>query len=286
MPTDTSAFTMPTPTRIGRVALRVASLDRVVPFYRDVVGLDVARDGTGAVLSAGDDPLVVLREEPGAPERPSDAAGLFHLAVRVPSRAALGDALTRIESSDEALTGASDHLVSEALYLRDPEGNGVEVYRDRPRDDWTVTDDGGVEMDTLRLDLDEIRAAAGGEDRAPPGTDIGHVHLEVTDLASARAFYVDTLGLSVRTESYSGALFVAAGGYPHHLGLNPWNRRRTSSKKSRGLAWFEFVLPDREAMDGLRGSIPASAEVEQADGTVVVTDPDGIELRLRVDTTR
>ena len=280
MPTDTSTFTMPTPTRIGRVALRVASLDRVVPFYRDVVGLDVARDGTGAVLSAGDDPLVVLREEPGAPERPSDAAGLFHLAVRVPSRAALGDALTRIESSDEALTGASDHLVSEALYLRDPEGNGVEVYRDRPRDDWTVTDDGGVEMDTLRLDLDEIRAAAGGEDRAPPGTDIGHVHLEVTDLASARAFYVDTLGLSVRTESYSGALFVAAGDYHHHVGLNTWNGRGAPAGASRGIEWFEFVLPDRTTRDALSDRLAETGHDVASDEEIA--DPDGIGVRFVV----
>jgi catechol 2,3-dioxygenase len=280
VPTDTD-FTMPTTTRIGRVALRVNSLDRVVPFYRDVVGLDVSRDGDRAILTAGDDPLVVLGEEPDAPARPSDAAGLFHLAVRVPTRGALGDALFRVDAAGTSLTGASDHLVSEAIYLRDPEGNGVEIYRDRPRDDWTVTDDGGVEMDTLPLDLDGIREAAAGDDLSPE-TDVGHVHLEVTDLAAARAFYVDTLGLGIRTESYSGALFVAAGDYHHHVGLNTWNRRRSPSKRSRGLAWFEFVLPSWETLDELHDALGGDVPSERSDDTVVLTDGDGIEVRVRV----
>jgi catechol 2,3-dioxygenase len=281
MSTDTTAFTMPAPTHVGRVALRVASLDRVVPFYREVVGLDVSRDGTEAVLSAGDGPLVVLHEDPDAPERPSDAAGLFHLAVRVPSRAALGDALGRVDDSTAELAGASDHLVSEALYLRDPEGNGVEIYRDRPRDEWTATDDGGVEMDTLRLDLDAIRAVASGE-ALPPETDVGHVHLEVTDLAAAQAFYVDTLGLNVRTESYRGALFVAAGDYHHHVGLNTWNGRRASAGGHRGVEWFELVVPDRETVDALRDSLANAGGDHGTDGGFATTDPDGIGLRISV----
>jgi catechol 2,3-dioxygenase len=258
----------------------VNSLDRVVPFYRDVVGLDVSRDGDRATLTAGDDPLVVLGEEPDAPTRPSDAAGLFHLAVRVPTREALGDALVRVDDSTEELTGASDHLVSEAIYLRDPEGNGVEIYRDRPREDWTVTNDGGVEMDTLPLDLDGVREAAAG-DGPSPETDIGHVHLEVTDLAAARAFYVDAFGLGVRTESYSGALFVAAGDYHHHVGLNTWNGRTKPVGEHRGVEWFEFVVPE-SAIDDLRDAlVERGRPPDHADGTLTVADPDGIEVRLR-----
>jgi catechol 2,3-dioxygenase len=282
MSTDTT-FTMPATAHLGRVALRVASLDRVVPFYRDVVGLDVSRDGERAVLSAGETPVVVLHEDADAPARPRDAAGLFHLAVRVPSREALGDALARIEASaleTATLTGASDHLVSEAIYLRDPEGNGVEIYRDRPREEWTFAGD-RVEMDTLPLDRDPIRSAASGDDRAPPETDLGHVHLEVTGLAESRAFYVDTLGLNVRTESYRGALFVAAGDYHHHVGLNTWNGRTKPVGEHRGVEWFEFVVPE-SAIDDLRDALVERGHApNHADGPLTVADPDGIEVRLR-----
>jgi catechol 2,3-dioxygenase len=274
---------MPSTAHVGRVALRVGSVDDVVPFYRDVVGLDVARDGDWAVLSAGDTPLVVLDEDPEAPPRPADAAGLFHLAVRVPTRAALGDALTRIETGAASLTGASDHLVSEALYLRDPEGNGVEIYRDRPREAWEFSD-GRVEMDTLPLDLEPLRETAAGDDRLPAGSDVGHVHLEVTSLADARSFYVGTLGLNVRTEAYEGALFVAAGDYHHHVGLNTWNRRSAPAGGSRGVEWVEFVLPDRAALDEFRSALSAVEVVETTtrDGSLSVDDPDGIGVRLRV----
>jgi catechol 2,3-dioxygenase len=274
---------MPAEAHPGRIGLRVGSVDRVAPFYRDVVGLDVDRRDPGAVLSAGDAPLVVLDEDPGVPPRPDDAAGLFHLALRVPTRAALGDVLARVDASDVTLAGASDHLVSEALYLRDPEGNGVEVYRDRPRAEWTFSD-GRVEMDTLRLDLDPIRAAATGADRLPTGTDLGHIHLEVTSLAGARAFYVDALGLNVRTESYRGALFLAAGDYHHHVGLNTWNDRRSPAGGSRGVEWFEFVLPDRVTEAALRDSLVGDGyAVEGSAYTVTVTDPDGIDVRFRVE---
>jgi catechol 2,3-dioxygenase len=280
---STTPFTMPEAAHVGRVGLRVGSLDDTIPFYRDVVGLDVDRAGSGATLAAAGTPLVDLVETPALAPQPSDAAGLFHLAVRVPTRAALGDALARIEASDVRLTGASDHLVSEALYLRDPEGNGVEIYCDRPREAWTFTGD-RVEMDTLRLDLDEIRTAATGGDHLPDGTDIGHVHLEVTDLQASRAFYVDALGLNVRTDSYDGALFVAAGDYHHHVGLNTWNRRQSPAGESHGLDWFEFVFPtaaDRAAcVDALDAN---GVDVQDAGEYHAVDDPDAIAVRLRTE---
>jgi catechol 2,3-dioxygenase len=283
-----TGFTMPAATRLGRIALRVGSIDRLVPFYRDVVGLAVDRDGTTARLSADGDPLVVLHEIADAPTRPSDAAGLFHLAVRVPSRGALGDALARVDAAGASLSGASDHLVSEALYLRDPEGNGVEIYRDRPREAWTFTDDGRVKMDTLPLDRDGVAAAATGRDRAPAGTDLGHVHLEVTALDRAQSCYVDALGLNVRSEAYQGALFVAAGDYHHHVGLNTWNGRHASAGENRGIEWFEFRLPDRATLAALRDRLEAAPGyspdhgTEEGDGFGVV-DPDGIGVRFAVD---
>jgi catechol 2,3-dioxygenase len=273
---------MPASVHLGRIALRVGSGDRVVPFYRDVVGFDVDRTDGGAMLSAGDGPLVVLEEDPDAPERPPDAAGLFHLAVRVPTRAALGEALARIDASDASLTGASDHLVSEALYLRDPEGNGVELYRDRPREEWSFSGD-RVEMDTLALDLDDLRRATTGEvvDRVRTGTDLGHVHLEVTSLDGARSFYVDTLGLNVRTDSYRGALFLAAGDYHHHVGINTWNGRRAPASPSRGLEWFEFVLPDRATRDDLFDRLADAGHAVAPDGAL--SDPDGIGVQFVVE---
>jgi catechol 2,3-dioxygenase len=276
---------MPASTRLGRITLRVGDLDRLLPFYEDVLGFVADRDGDTAVLSAGETPLVVLDGDPNAPSRPPDATGLFHLAVRVPTRAELGDVLTRIDRSDESLTGASDHLVSEALYLRDPEGNGIEVYRDRPREAWRFTGGGDrVEMDTLRLDLDDLRSVATGAhaEQLSGETDLGHVHLEVSSLGESKAFYVDTLGLNVRTESYQGALFVACGDYHHHVGLNTWNGRQASVGTHRGIEWFEFVVPDDGTIDALSDSLDSAAVEHHRDGTRLrVTDPDGIEVRVR-----
>lgn len=275
---EATPFSLPA-ARIGRVALRVASLDRVLPFYRDVVGAEVDRTDSQALLRAGDEPLIILEEAPDAPERPPDAAGLFHLAIRVPDRGALGDALARIRNTG-SLTGASDHLVSEALYLRDPEGNGVEIYRDRPREEWPRTDDGGISMDTLPLDLDALAADAQSEAALPSGTDIGHVHLEVTHLDRAVGFYGDVLGLSLQVDRYEGAAFLAAAGYHHHVGLNTWNGRSSPVGGCRGIAWFELLIPD-ESLTSLRDHLATrEVTVEASDGGLVVTDPDGVEVRL------
>ena len=275
---ESPQFSLPA-ARVGRVALRVESLDRVLPFYRDVVGAAVDRTDDRAVLHAGDEPLIVLEEAPDAPERPPDAAGLFHLAIRVPDRGALGDALARVRDAG-SLTGASDHLVSEALYLRDPEGNGVELYRDRPREEWPRPDDEGVSMDTLPLDLDALAADARDEAALPSGTDVGHVHLEVTDLDRSVAFYGDVLGLTIQVDSYDGASFLAAAGYHHHVGLNTWNGRSTSAGESRGLAWFELLIPD-ESLALLRNHLTTrEVAVQTTDGSPAVTDPDGVEVRL------
>lgn len=270
-------------TRLGRVALRVGSLDRVVPFYRDMVGLSVERYVSRAVLSAGGAPLVVLDEDPDAPPRAGDQAGLFHLAIRVPDRPALGDALTRIRDG-ATLTGASDHLVSEALYLRDPEGNGVEIYRDRPREEWPLKDDGRVAMDTLPLDLEALLSDARGDDAAPGGTDLGHVHLEVTDVDRAVEFYTDALGMNLRDDGYPGAAFVAAGEYHHHVGLNRWNGRSAPAENARGVEWFEVVVPDEETLTAVRELLrQREHRVEETEEGLTLTDPDGIGVRLRAE---
>jgi len=285
---------LPAGTRIGRAALRVADLDETAAFYRDVIGLAVLdRDGGDrptATLGVDGTPLLVLEEASDRPERSRSDAGLFHTAFRVPSRAALGEALARVQDRWR-LDGASDHLVSEALYLDDPEGNGVEIYRDRPREEWPVDDDGTVRMATEPLDVQGVAGAAGEAsadlvDDAPPGTDVGHVHLEVTSLSAFEAVYVDGLGFEVGT-SGPNVRFVAAGGYHHHLGANTW-QGRTTPAAGRGLAWFEVVVPDAAAPEAIRerlDAVAADAAVEfdvdeRADG-IAVTDADGIEVRIR-----
>jgi len=268
--------TLPPESRVGRAALAASEPDRLAAFYRDVVGLAVHSGNEDRVtLGAGGDDLVVL-DHTDAGARPAASAGLFHLAVRVPSRAALGDALRR--RREWGLDGASDHGGSEALYLSDPEGNGVEIYRDRPRREWP-TDGDRVAMVTEPLDREGVAAAAAGADGVPPETDVGNVHLEVTDLAAARGFWVDALGLRVRQE-WDGALFLAAGDYHHHVGLNTWNRR-TPPVEGQGVEWVELLVPG-DAVAAARSRLErAGFGTREAEEGVAVEDPDGIGLRLR-----
>ncbi|WP_081661476.1 VOC family protein [Halopiger djelfimassiliensis] len=272
---------LPQGTRIGRTALRVSDLEEVTEFYRDIVGLGVQRrSDTTAVLGVDETPLLVLEGGADASPRRGSSTGLYHNAFRVPSREALGDALRRIRNEWQ-LDGASDHAVSEALYLTDPEGNGVEIYRDFPRDEWPVDDDGRVRISTEPLDLERIDAAAGGSTRAPPGTDIGHVHLEVSSLETFRDCYVETLGFEVQTTT-PRAFFVSAGGYHHHIGANTWHQR-TAPVSGRGLSWFEVILPDTQTLDALRERLAASqVTVTETDSGIAVTAADGIEVRFRL----
>jgi catechol 2,3-dioxygenase len=277
-------------TSMGAVRLTVGDLDRARDFYRDAIGLSeleasdgIVRMGTG---DAADGALVELVGDPDAPPRPQGTSGLFHLAILVPSRPDLARALQRVAEAGWRLSGASDHLVSEALYTSDPEGNGIELYRDRSRDEWPVRD-GVLQMDTLPLDLDGVLGELRREDAnagMPPGTRIGHVHLNIGDLAAAEAFYSGALGFDVTVRGYPGALFVSAGGYHHHLGLNTWAGEGAPPPPSgsRGLREFEIVLPSADAIaaeeDRLR---EAGFEPEREDQRVRATDPSGNAVVLR-----
>lgn len=279
---EESEPSLPDAAHIGRTALLVADLAEVTEFYRDVVGLTVlARDETRTVLGVDRAVLVLIEDEDAAP-RDRKGAGLYHNAFLVPSRAALGDALARVRERWR-LDGASDHLVSDALYLTDPEGNGVEIYRDRPMNEWPTTAGGAPKIGSRPLDLDDLAAEAGGGTSAPPGTSIGHVHLEVSSMEAAREFYGETVGFTVRPEFDPSATFLAAGGYHHHVGLNTWNRR-TGPIEGRGLAWFEVVVPGRSALAAARDRFEnAGIPVAEIDDGIEVTDPDGIAIRLRVE---
>ena len=268
---------------LGAVELTVAALDTQAAFYEDVIGLrQIRRDGDSVELGVpgSGSPLVILVGRPEAPPRPPRTTGLFHLALLVPSRADLARSLQRVTDAGHGFTGASDHLVSEALYLDDPEGNGIEIYRDRPREEWTYVD-GQLQMATLPLDVDGVlaSAAAGANiDGMAAGTRIGHVHLQVAAIPAAEAFYLDALGFEATVRVYPGALFVAAGGYHHHVGLNTWAGEGLPAPApgSRGLCRFTIVLPDEAALkEALEAAAAAGFEAADEDGRTVVTDPSG-----------
>jgi catechol 2,3-dioxygenase len=278
---------LPASARLGAIRLRVADPERLTRFYEEAIGLRVLPNGdsvTGLGVENGQS-LVELEAGPGAPARPPHTTGLFHLAILVPSRAALGQALRRVAASGWRLAGASDHLVSEALYLSDPEGNGIELYRDRPREEWPTLD-GVTQMDTLPLDLGDLLSDDDGTDAGgmPPGTTLGHVHLQVAELEAAERFWVDGLGLDVTVRAYPGALFVSAGGYHHHVGLNTWAGTGAAAPPTGalGLVRFELVLPGLDAVDEAGERLAeAGADVELLDGAVLATDPSGNRVLLR-----
>jgi len=279
MTSHTTPDRLPQATHIGRTALRVADLEEMTEFYRDVVGLSVLdHSETSSVLGSGDTPLLVLEGDETALDRHRSGAGLFHNAFRVPSRAALGDALARVRDRWR-LGGASDHGVSEALYLADPEGNGIEIYRDYPREQWPRGDDGTIQMGTYRLDLEPLDAAATGQSTVPAGTDVGHVHLEVSSLPAFSEFYVGRIGFETQV-SMPNARFVSAGGYHHHLGANTWNQR-SGPVDGSGLSWFEVVVPDTAALTEIRDRTADSGyPVTDLDDGFSVSGPDEIEVRF------
>jgi catechol 2,3-dioxygenase len=274
--------------RIRSVQLDVSDLPRSVDFYERTLGLPlIARDEHRAQL--GPDPLrpaLVLGDIAAPTLLPPGATGLYHVAWLHPSRAALAETVRRVAGSRWPFEGASDHGVSEALYLSDPDGLGIELYVDRPREQWERPPSGhGVNMVTLPLDLDDLLAQHAGEP-APaiaPQTGIGHVHLKVSDVPRAAAFYRDALGLEEQAQLPSAA-FLAAGGYHHHVGVNSWQSRGASAApdSAPGLRRVEFELSDSSALDALERTLaetPAQASQSSAerdsDGQLSVRDPDG-----------
>jgi catechol 2,3-dioxygenase len=291
-------------TSLGAVSLTVSDLARARAFYEQVLGLvpssAVPDSGSLALTAAGGGPaLVVLHEDRDAAAFDPRRSGLFHLAVLVPSRIELARSLRRIADARWPLTGASDHLVSEALYLHDPDGNGIEIYRDRPRAQWPYDGRGAIQMATLRLDLPALLSELDGGIGSDPasavaaGTRIGHVHLQISELDAAERFYGDVLGFDATVRAYSGALFVSAGGYHHHLGLNTWQTLGAPppSPGSVGLRSFEVLLPDDAALTRVLDRVDAAGiDVSRVNGDAVspassasalVRDPFGIAVVLR-----
>ena len=265
-------------TTIGAVHLTISDLRRSVRFYETHLGFSVhRRDDRTASLGAGGADLLVLTQCETAP-RVRGTTGLYHFAILVPSRADLARSLRRLVATDTIMQGAADHGVSEALYLADEDGNGIEIYRDRPRDQWPIVG-GHLRMGADPFDLDALLTEAGRADSAaglPAGTTIGHVHLHVSRLEDAHAFYVDLLGFELMQRYGPSALFVAAGGYHHHIGLNTWAGVGAPPPPpgAIGLEHFVVMLPDDAARDSVVGRLTAAGIVpEPVDGGLLVHDP-------------
>jgi catechol 2,3-dioxygenase len=278
-------------TTMGTVRLTVSDLARSGSFYERVLGLRATELETGALALGPDDgqALVELHGDASAPRLDPRATGLFHLAVLVPSRLDLAYALTRLAETRWPLDGASDHLVSEALYLSDPDGNGIEIYRDRPREEWREVD-GQLQMATLPLDLRSVASEIGTADsqsqaHAPAGTTIGHFHLQAPELERTETFYAGVLGFEVMVRGYPGALFVSAGGYHHHIGLNTWHSAGSPPPEpgAVGLRSFVIELPSRAELEQVLGRVSdaglPSEPTEAGDGHMV-HDPSGNALEL------
>ncbi|HET7565118.1 MAG TPA: VOC family protein [Gemmatimonadaceae bacterium] len=277
---------LPAGTTLGPVSLTVSDLDRALEYYQRRIGLRLhARDGDAARLGVGGPDLLVLTEVPGA-RHPHRTTGLYHFAILLPARDALARTLQHLVDTRTPLQGLSDHLVSEAIYLADPDGNGIEIYRDRPRSTWTY-EDGALRMTTEPLDVDNLMAEVAGRDipwtGLPAGTTIGHIHLHVADIAQAEHFYRDILGFDITTRYGPSASFVSAGGYHHHVGLNTWAGVGAPPPPpgSVGLRYATIQLPTPESLDRVVERVRAAGVlIEQRDDDVLVRDPSANALLL------
>jgi catechol 2,3-dioxygenase len=274
---------IPADTRLGAVHLTVADLDRSVGYYEREIGLTVReREGGRAALGTGREDLLVLVEEPGA--KPADGfSGLYHFALLVPDRADLARWLAHAARDQVQLVGMSDHFVSEALYLRDPDHHGIEIYADRPRELW----EGQVwqRMTSLPLDTDDLVSvlddpSSATFDGLPGGSVMGHVHLRVSEIAPTVAFYGDTLGFGLMAQLGAHAAFLSAGGYHHHLGANTWESAGVGQAPAgyASLRHATIVLSNADARDALVER--AGGAVDEVAGAPAIQDPSGNRLAL------
>lgn len=280
---------LPDFTRMGPVTLAVADLERSINFYTGPLGMTLLGTSgdthTRASVGVAGRPLLHLQERRNARPQPNFSTGLYHVAILVPSRSDLGRVLINLARHDYRLQGASDHLVSEALYLADPDGNGLEIYRDRPRDQWRWQGD-TVAMAVDPLDFEGVIRSAGDPNEPytgmPERTTIGHVHLRVGDITVARQFYVDVLGFDA-VATMPSALFVSAGRYHHHLGLNTWHSKGAPPppEDSVGLLEYTIVVPDQAALDAVSDRLArAGLRYNARAGEVLVDDPWQNHIRL------
>ncbi len=282
---------LPEETRLSRVHLRTADLRRALGFYEGVLGLKVLENRTTEVsLGAAENgpPLIILTEDRNAASRPLRTIGLYHLALRYPTRRDLAHAFQRLLNANHPIEGASDHDVSEAIYLSDPDNNGVELYADRSRATWQWHN-GQVGMSTKPLDMASLLATIKPETtpaHVPAGTDLGHIHLHVRNLAAAEHFFRNFLGFDVTQRNYPGALFFSAGGYHHHLAANTWAGHAAPPANSVGLISYRLEVPSAEALADLRAraresGVKTRPEAAGSDSQLLsISDPNGNWLEV------
>ncbi|MHB1907616.1 MAG: VOC family protein [Nitrososphaerales archaeon] len=280
-----SKFRLPGETKLGPPVLKVRDIDKMLRFYEEVFGLEANRSGDGIELHINNSPLLILKNDPNAKEVSHDSAGLYHYAIVLPDRKSLAQAYSTIEGK-ASFEGFADHGVSEALYLHDSERNGIEIYRDRPREEWNHDKEGHVVITTLPLDLNEVLSELPSEKSTktfPFGARIGHMHLRVTNLERSVEFYHEKLGFDVTTDlSNFGAMFLSAGGYHHHIGLNTWHslEGRPHETGERGLDEFTIEVPYQKLLVK-----KFESQLENALFTskreIKILDPDGIPVKIK-----
>lgn len=273
-------------THTGLVSLKVADLEKQTAFYIDVIGLRVLSKKDDAVSFGTEDgvPLLILTKVEN-PLPLSRRTGLYHVAFLLPSRQALGDALIHYLSIDAPLVGASDHGYSEALYLSDPEGNGIEVYRDKPVDQWDIREDGEIIGVTEEIDAQGVVNEATQQwNGFPSGTKVGHVHLKIADLQKTEDFYTDILGLSLKNNYGIQAKFFATGNYHHHIGSNIWMGRNVPAMTEHdlGLAYYSFYVTQDEELARIESHWAEQKVSFEKDeqGSLWILDPNGILIKF------
>ncbi|GGF71744.1 catechol-2,3-dioxygenase [Paenibacillus albidus] len=282
-----TATTLHQDVQIGLVQIRVSNLARSLAFYQNVVGLKVLRQAGHEVEMTADgrNVLLILREIANAKVlRRNSAAGLYHFAILVPDRPSLG-LVVRNLIAEGIEVGQGDHLVSEALYIQDPDNNGIEIYRDRPRDTWRHDPQGHVVMTTDPVDVEGLLEASEGLvwNGLPEGTVMGHVHFHVGDLGQAKEFYVDLLGFDLMANYGDAAMFISAGGYHHHIGLNTWAGKGAPAAPADapGIDYFTLLLPNEEERSAVVERVrQAGYTVREEGGVPAFADPWNIGIRL------
>jgi catechol 2,3-dioxygenase len=287
---SSSDFKLHPEMKLGPISLRVKDLASMLLFYEKELGLTgVRKDGDIVELGPGNgiSPLLVLKHDADAEKPPEVAAGLYHYALLAPNRRSLAAAYLSIGNAGVTFDGYADHLVSEALYLNDPEGNGIEIYADRPRSEWKFDEDGQVNMATQPLDIDSLLKEVAGVPpdslRAlPEETRVGHIHLKVTDLQRSIAFYHTVLSLDLM-RYYGSAAFLSVGGYHHHIGMNTWESLggRPVEKNWAGLEHVTITVP-HENLDELSTMLADSPIAHhEGEGQLFISDPDEIALIVK-----
>lgn len=275
---------LPEETIVKQVKLKVKNLEAMTDFYTKMIGLVLLNktENTTFLGAQASSETIMILEELIDPIVKNNTTGLYHTAFLLPSRKDLGNSLVLLLQNNIEIS-AADHGYSEAIYLTDPEGNGIEIYRDKPKTEWDIRADGEIIGVTEELDGDAVVAVSDGQWLGlAPGSRIGHVHLQVADLAVTEKFY-EQLGFSLKSNFGGRAKFFAAGDYHHHIGTNTWNSRNAAliSENQLGLAWYTFQLPSKEALDALLDRLNEQAiayvyENEQ----LTIQDPNGMQIKF------